>query len=133
MLEALGTILSRQLDVRRIATELERVEAKSDIDRVTVFAQAAKDAGMEGINYETADRLYEELGIPKPSRWAKPFSNAKQRGLVRNLAYGLWGPTVAGENFARHGIRPQARRRATTRRDAGDDAPRLPELEGGES
>lgn len=99
-----------ELSARSVADRLSAVNAGSDIERVTVFAQLAVEAGREGIDYETCDRLYTELGIPKPSRWARTFFAAKQRNLVRSVGRGLWKPTIQGENMARLGHRPALRR-----------------------
>src|ERR1700693_2718864 len=85
------------LDARNVATRLESVGARSDMERVTVMAQMAVEAGEEGLDYPTVDRLYTELGYRKPARFPKTFSNAKAAGLVRNPSYGLWRPTVRGE------------------------------------
>ena len=67
------------------------------------MAQAAVDAGLEGIDFATAEQLYGDLGIRKPLRFPKAFSNAKTRGLVKNVKRGVWAPTVQGENYARYG------------------------------
>lgn len=99
------------LDVQELAARLTKVGATTDIERIAVLAQAAAEAGMEGLDYATVDRLFEELGQPKPPRWAKTFSNAKQRNYIRNVGRGLWLPTVVGENFARYG-KEGVRRRA---------------------
>jgi hypothetical protein len=115
------------IDPRALMARMTKVGATTDIDRVTVIAQAAVDAGLDGVNSELADALYTELGIPKPSRWSKAFSNAKTRGLVRSAKYGYWRPTVNGENFAKHGLKPSGKRQRPTRRpaDSGSDSPRL--------
>jgi hypothetical protein len=93
------------LDSRLIAERLKAVGAATDIERVTVMAQAAVEAGREGIDYATVTRLYDDLGIRKPSRFTKTFSNAKTRNLVKSVSQGVWRPTVPGENFARLGHR----------------------------
>lgn len=92
-----------------VAEMIERVGAKSDIDRVTVIAHAAVQAGMEGIDYATIDRLYGDMGLPKPTRFAKAFSNARSRGLVKSVKHGVWATTVQGENYARYGQKPPRR------------------------
>jgi hypothetical protein len=92
-----------------VAQLIERVGAKSDIDRVTVIAHAALEAGLEGIDYGTIEKLYGDMGFPKPARFAKAFSNAKARGLVKSVKHGVWAPTVQGENYARYGHRPARR------------------------
>jgi hypothetical protein len=121
-----------EIDVRKLAEDLERIGASSDIERVTVIAHAAGQAGMEGIDYSTMNRLYDELGYPKPPRWPKPFSNAKARGLVRNVKYGIWLPTIQGENFARYGRRDTAKKRSG-RKPAGGATDLAPELPKGDS
>jgi hypothetical protein len=97
------------LNPRVVAAHIERVEAKTDIDRVTVIAQAAVDAGLPGIDYATIEQLYTDMGLEKPMRFAKAFSNAKARGLVRSVKHGTWAPTVQGENYARFGTKPPKR------------------------
>jgi hypothetical protein len=99
------------LDPRSVATQIDKVEAKTDIDRVTVIAQAAVDAGLPGVDYPTIEKLYTDMGIPKPLRFAKAFGNAKERGLVKSVKHGVWAPTVQGERLARYGIRPTRRAR----------------------
>lgn len=111
------------LDARAIASDIERLGAKTDIERTTVIALAATDAGLEGIDYPTIDRLYTELGFPKPARFAKTFSNARSRGLVRSVKHGVWAPTVIGENYVRHGKKWAQR----PRRGASSGSPELPE------
>lgn len=69
------------------------------------MAQAAVEAGKEGIDYETVTRLYNDLGYKKPSRFTKTFSNARIKNYVKNVGQGMWRPTVPGENFAKLGIR----------------------------
>jgi hypothetical protein len=110
------------LDPRAVAKRIESVEAKTDIDRVTVIAQAAVEAGLPGIDYPTIEKLYTDMGLEKPMRFAKAFSNAKTRGLVRSVQHGTWAPTVVGENYARFGKKP-ARRGAAVRRVAGPPGP----------
>jgi hypothetical protein len=100
-----------QIDARALGAQLERLDARTEIERVTVIAQAAIDAGLEGIDYDTIPRIYDDLGIPKPPRFAKAFSNAKDRGFVKSVKGGVWAPTVQGENFARYGKRPARRAR----------------------
>jgi hypothetical protein len=114
------------LDGRNVLTRLESVGARTDMERVTVLAQLAVEAGEDGIDYPTIDRLFTELGLRKPPRFPKTFSNAKNAGLVRSVAHGRWRPTVRGENYARgHGrtAQPGGQRRsrqpASTNR--GDD------------
>lgn len=100
------------LSARALHERLREVGATTDMERVTVIAQAALEAGREAIDYSTVDTLYVELGLPKPARWAKTFANAKSRNLVRSVGHGLWRPTVVGENFARFGTRETSRSRA---------------------
>jgi hypothetical protein len=116
------------LSSRVLHDRLREVGATTDIERVTVIAQAAVDAGKEAVDYSTVDRLYVELGLPKPARWAKTFSNAKARNLVRSVGHGVWRPTVVGENFARFGARDSSRSRS--RRSASGERPGLPAPEG---
>ena len=104
-----GSEAPRRIDVRALAQRLETLEAKSDIDRVTVMAHEACEAGLPGIDYETAERLFVELGERKPPRIRATFQNARTRGLVRVAGRGIWAPTVAGENYARLGHRKRPR------------------------
>jgi hypothetical protein len=97
------------IDPRAVAAHMEQIGATADIERVTVIAQAAIDASLEGIDYETIERLYRDMGIPKPARFAKAFSNAKTRGLVKSVKHGVWATTVQGENYARYGQKPPRR------------------------
>jgi len=90
---------------QNVAERLKAVGASTDIERVTVMAQLAVDAGREGLDYATVERLYLDLGLKKPSRFTKTFSNAKTRNLVKSVSQGVWRPTVPGENFARLGHR----------------------------
>lgn len=109
-----GPVLSlgsdETIDPRAVALRLEQIGASSDMERVAVLAQAAVDAGLVGIDSDTASKLYTEMGIPKPARFAKTFSNAGTRGLIRSVKYGVWAPTVQGENYARYGRKPTPRR-----------------------
>jgi hypothetical protein len=107
----------------QVATRFEAVEAKTDIDRVTVIAQLAVESGADGVDYDTADRIFEELGYPKPNRWAKTFHNAKVRGFLRSAGErGTWRPTVQGENFARLGRKDAPTRRRTPSRRPNQNA-----------
>lgn len=90
------------LDSKTMQARFDRVGATNHILRVTVAAQAAVEAGREGIDFPTMDRLYSDLAIPKPT-WKTAFSNAKTRGLVQNVGRGTWKPTLPGENYARYG------------------------------
>ncbi len=107
------------LDPRAVAKTIERIGAKTDIERVTVIAQAAVDAGLPGIEYDAIDKLYGDMGIEKPARFAKAFSNAKGRGLVKSVKHGTWAPTVQGENYARFGTKPAKRPRRGGERQLG--------------
>jgi hypothetical protein len=117
------TAVSGSIDVRALHERLATLEAKSDIDRITVMAHEAREAGLEGIDYGTAERLFVELGERKPGRIRATFQNAKARGLVRPAGRGVWAPTVAGENYARLGHRkPRQRSRTNARASASDEA-----------
>jgi hypothetical protein len=125
--ESNGTAASASdsIDVRVLAERLGELEAKSDIDRVTVMAHAAREAGFDGIDYNLAERLFVELGERKPTRIRATFQNAKARGLVRAAGRGTWAPTVAGENYARLGHKKPRQRgggaRASTHSGASKD------------
>lgn len=99
--EASGT--GDALDPKVLAERLEKVQAKNHIQRVTVMAQAAVDAGMEGLDFATVERLYKAIGVPKPGSWKATFSNARTAGQVQNVGRGLWKPTTQGENYALYG------------------------------
>ncbi|GIK76651.1 MAG: hypothetical protein BroJett022_03410 [Actinomycetes bacterium] len=118
------------LNPKVLQARLNRVEAKNHIERVTVMAQAAVEAGMEGIDFPTVERLYGALAIPKPGKWKSTFSNARTRGFVVNVGRGSWKPTIPGENYALYGREaspPPARRRSQARpqtlelQSGGDD------------
>jgi hypothetical protein len=64
------------------------LDAKIHIQRVTVMAQAAIDARMEGLDFTTAERLYKAVGVPKPRSWKTTFSNARTAGQVQNVGRG---------------------------------------------
>jgi hypothetical protein len=115
-----------QIDARAVEAQLTRVGASSEIERVTVIAHAAVEAGLDGIDYPTIARLYDDMGIPKPPRFPKAFSNAKERGLVKSVKYGIWATTVQGENFAKYGKRPTRRppKRGGTGASGSTDATR---------
>lgn len=93
------------LDPKHVAERLRSVGASTDIERVTVMAQLAVDAGRDGIDYATVERLYSDLGLRKPPRFTKTFSNAKTKNYVKSVSQGVWRPTVPGENFAKLGHR----------------------------
>ena len=94
-----GNALSPSLLSKRIG----KVNANNHIQRVTVMAQAAVESGKEGLDFPTAERLYKEMGVPKPGSWKATFSNARGAGLVQNVGRGLWKPTTQGENYALYG------------------------------
>jgi hypothetical protein len=116
------------IDAHAVAAHIADIGATSDIDRVTVIAHAALEAGMEGIDYPTIEKLYDDMGLPKPTRFAKAFSNAKTRGLVKSVKHGVWATTVQGENYARYGKKPSRR----TKRSGNSGKPALNELEAGD-
>jgi hypothetical protein len=89
------------LEPAYVMERLTMVGANTDIERVTVIAQLAVEAGMAGADYPLAERLYTELGFRKPSRFTKAVANAKARNLVRTSGQGVWRPTYVGENYAR--------------------------------
>lgn len=117
------------LDPGAVEERLNQVGARTDIERVTVMAQLALEAGLSGIDYTTVDRLYTELGLPKPSRYTKAFSNAKVRNMVRNVSQGIWAPTYIGQNYARGLGRGRAQ---GGRRAAAPRSPQLPLTEEGD-
>ncbi len=119
---------SQVIDAHAVAAHMESIGATSDIDRVTVIAHAALEAGLEGIDYATIDKLYGEMGFAKPARFAKAFSNAKTRGLVRSVKHGVWATTVQGQNYARLGQKPSRR---TAKRSGNSGKPSVNELEAG--
>lgn len=95
---------------RAIHEALEKINAATDIERVTVMAHYAVQNG-DSLTYEMAQQWYAELGLPKPGNWRSTFNNAKTRGYLHSTTAG-WRPTTAGENLSTHGIRkgPQRRR-----------------------
>jgi hypothetical protein len=117
------------LDPHVLQAHLDRIGATTDIETVTVLAHAAVQARLEGLDYTTVDRLYQELGRPRPPRWAKTFSNAKQKNFIRNVGRGLWVPTVPGDNYARYG--KDAVRRSSPRRALATGQDELPPPNGG--
>lgn len=98
------------IDIPALAARIEEVKASTDIERATLMAFFAKEAGLPGLDSGMADWLYTELGIPKPGVWRATFQNAKRKGYLKNVKQGVWKPTYTGENFARHGIRPGRKR-----------------------
>ncbi len=121
-----------EIDARAVSARVAHLQATTDIERVTIIAQAAIDAGLDGIDYDTIEGLYGDLGIPKPARFAKAFSNAKQRGLVKSVKFGVWAPTVQGENYALYGRKPSGRRTGKRSPDNRPTSGAPPELERGE-
>jgi hypothetical protein len=101
------------LDPPRLHAQFSEVNATTDIERVTVLAQAAVDAGMEGLDYETVADLYRKLGLRMPGKWRSTFSNAQNRGYIYSVGRGKWKPTPAGYNLARLGEKKTAPRRST--------------------
>lgn len=101
------------LEPSAVVARFEQVGARNDQERVTVIAQMAVEGGREGIDYDTLNQLYTELGLRKPAQFpSKTFANAKGSGLVKAVKPGLWRPTYKGENFSRghgRGERQQAR------------------------
>ena len=99
------------IDVHELAERIATLGANTDIERITVMTHAAEAAGLEGLDYGTAERLFDELGQPLPKKIRATFSNAKTRGLVRSMGHGRWKTTIAGQNFARYGKRESRSRR----------------------
>jgi hypothetical protein len=114
-----------RFDFPTIEARFQEVQARTDVERVTVLAQIAIDAGMPGLDITTAENIYRELGQRMPGNWRSTFSNAQTRGYLRNVERGVWRTTAAGENFARRGERrPSAvRRRTRTREGAASSNP----------
>jgi hypothetical protein len=91
----------------------QEVGARTDVERVTVMAQVAVEAGAPGLDISMAENWYRELGLRMPGLWRSTFANAQTRGYIKNVSRGMWAPTAAGENFARRGERrPSPKRRA---------------------
>jgi hypothetical protein len=108
------------LDPHAVAESFERVNARTDIERVTVLAYLSREAGAPGVDIETAQSMYRELGLRMPGTWRSTFSNARTRGYIVNEGRGFFRPTAAGENFARLAQRrPSA---AARRRRRGNQA-----------
>jgi hypothetical protein len=107
-------------DYATIEARFQEVQARTDVERITVIAQIAVDAGLPGLDVETAENIYRELGQRMPGNWRSTFSNAQTRGYLRNIERGVWRTTAAGENFARRGERrpSAARRRGRAREGA---------------
>ena len=115
------------LNPANVAAQLDAVGARSDQERITVMAQLAVDGGSDGIDYETLNNLYGELGLKKPAQFpTKTLSNAKYAGLMKMVSQGIWRPTYIGENFAKgHGrggsaAPRKARRKASSNNEGGE-------------
>jgi len=103
-----------RLDANYVDARLQEVGARTDVERVTVMAAAAVDAGLPGLDIETAGSLYKDLALRMPGLMRSTFSNAQTRGYLTNIGKGVFQPTSAGLNFARLGMRkpsPAKRRR----------------------
>lgn len=105
----------QRVDFGYIQGRLDEVGARTDVERITVMAQVAVDAGAPGIDVQTAENWYRELALRMPGVWRSTFSNAATRGYLRNAGRGMWRTTAAGENFARRGERRPAATRRTRR------------------
>lgn len=104
-----------KLDPNYVAARLEEVAANTDVERVTVMAAVAVDAGLPGLDIERAGELYRDLALKMPGMMRSTFSNAQTRGYLTNIGKGVFKPTSVGLNFARLGIRkpsPAKRRRS---------------------
>jgi hypothetical protein len=110
---------STGFDFPSIEARFQEIQARTDVERVTVMAQVAVDAGLPGLDLATAENVYRELGHRMPGNWRSTFSNAQTRGYLRNVERGLWRPTAAGENFARRGERKASAIRRRTRAKEG--------------
>lgn len=94
-----------RVDFAYIDSRFQEVGARTDVERVTVMAQVAVEAGSPGLDIKTAENWYRELGLRMPGLWRSTFANAQTRGYIKNVSRGVWAPTAAGENFARRGER----------------------------
>jgi hypothetical protein len=117
------------LDPATLQARFSKVGASTDIDRVTVIAQAAVEAKLDGANFELADSIYDALALAKPARWKVTFGNARTKGYLQNVGRGIYKPTVPGQNYAR-GLGGGAPRKRSTR--SVNAARRRPELEAGD-
>jgi hypothetical protein len=120
--DAVTSVLG-SIDVHALAERLGTLEVKSDIDRVTVMSHAACEAGLGGIDYDTAERLFVELGERKPTRIRATYQPAQARGRGRPAGRGTWAPTVAGENYARLGHKKPRQRASGSRMSARSGEP----------
>lgn len=116
---------SNPLDPQALQTRFSQVGASTDIERVTVIAQAAVEAGREGADFALADKTYVSLALAKPARWKVTFGNARTRGYLQNVGRGVYKPTVPGENYARGLGGPPKRRAAGRTVSGGSNAPAL--------
>jgi hypothetical protein len=118
-----GPETANPLDPAAVQARFSQVGASTDIERVTVIAQAAIEAGREGADFQLADQIYNALAIAKPARWKVTFGNARTRGYLQNVGRGVYKPTVPGENFARGvGGTPPKRRAQRPALALGSDA-----------
>jgi hypothetical protein len=106
------------LDANYIEARLQEVGAKTDVERVTVMAAAAVEAGLPGLSIETAGELYKDLALRMPGVMRSTFSNAQTRGYLDNVGKGTFKPTSAGLNFARLGIRKPSPAKRRVKRGA---------------
>lgn len=102
------------LDPATLQARFSKVGASTDIERVTVIAQAAVESGREGADFALADKIYVALALAKPARWKVTFGNARTRGYLQNVGRGVYKPTVPGENYAR-GLGGPPKRRPSQR------------------
>jgi hypothetical protein len=116
---------SSPLDPATLQARFSRVGASTDIERVTVIAQAAIEDGREGADFALADKIYIALALAKPARWKVTFGNARTRGFLQNVGRGVYKPTVPGENYARGLASAPKRRPAQKAVPAAPSAPAL--------
>jgi hypothetical protein len=108
------------VDFAHINSRFQEIGARTDVERITIMAQIAVDAGAPGLDIPTAENWYRELGLRMPGLWRSTFANAQTRGYIKNVSRGVWAPTAPGENFARHGERrPSAARKKRPRTKQG--------------
>lgn len=111
------------LDPALVEAQFAQVGAKSDIERATILAYLAQEAGLPGIDIPASEKVYRELGLPMPGAWRSTFSNAQTRGYLINAGRGVYRPTSAGLNFARLGQRKQSVAKGKRRRRDGAELP----------
>jgi ubiquinone/menaquinone biosynthesis C-methylase UbiE len=100
-------------DIESLRERIEATGATSDMLRATIYAQAARDARLPGIDAARAEALTRELGLQSPADWRGTFSNARTRNLLVHAGHGAYAPTKAGARFAKTGEwirRPRKRR-----------------------